>query len=98
MELQFVCVRVGVEARRWEARFSPHFFGLDGLRRVQGVVAAHVTSICMWVADDDVPLRVRQVLAVADQPFALTAALLAAPVPVLQHQGVVLTEERPESG
>ena len=89
---------MGVETRCREAGFPPNFFGLDRLRRVERVVAAYMTSICMRVAHNDVSLRVRRVIAITDQPFALTAALLATPVPVLQHQGVVLTEERPESG
>ena len=97
MELQFVCVRVRVETCCREAGFPPYFFGLDGLRRVERVVAAYMTSICMRVAHDDVPLRMRRVVAIADQPFPLAPALLAAPVPTVQDQGVVLAEERPES-
>ena len=51
MELQFVCVRIRVETRCRETGLPSDFFGLDGLRRVERVVAAYVTSIRMWVAD-----------------------------------------------
>ena len=87
MELQFVCVRVRVETCCREAWCPPYFFGLDGLRREQRVVAAHMTSVSMWVPHDDVPLRVRRVLAIADQPFSLAPTLFATPVPAVQHQG-----------
>ena len=98
MELELVCLGISMESRRRLARRPPHFFGLDGLRRVEGVAAADVAGVGVGVADDDVPRWVRRVLAIANEPLADAAALRARPLAAGENQVVVLLEKRPVRG
>ena len=61
-------------------------------------MATHVASVRVGVADDDVPLWIQRVRAVADEPLAGTAALHAVPLSAGERELVVLLEERPVGG
>ena len=98
MELELVCLGVSVEPRRRLTRCPPHFFGLDGLRGVEGEATADVAGVGVRVADDDVPRWVRRVLAIANEPLANAAALHARPLAAGEGEVVVLLEERPVRG
>ena len=95
MELELVCLGVSVEPRRRLARCPPHFFGLDGLRGVEGEATADVAGVGVRVADDDVSRWVQRVLAVAKKPLANAATLHARPLAAAEGEVVVLLEERP---
>ena len=95
MELELVCLGISVEPRRRLTRCPPHFFGLDGLRGVEGEATADVAGVGVRVANDDVSRWVRRVLAVANEPLADAAALHARPLAVAEGEVVVLLQERP---
>ena len=79
-------------------RCPPHFFRLNGPRGVEREAAAVVASVRARVVNDDVPRRVRRVLAIADEPLAGAAALHTRPLAVSEGEVVILLEERPVRG
>ena len=91
-------VRIYVEAGRGHTRFAPDFFGLDRLGGVEGVVAADMAHVSVWVAGDHMPCRMLRFLAAADEPLAGPHALSTVPVAVLQLQVVALVQEGEKRG
>ena len=79
-------------------RCPPHFFRLNGPRGVEREAAADVASVRVRVVNDDVPRRVRRVLAIADEPLAGAAALHTRPLAVGEGEVLILLEERPVRG
>ena len=98
--MEFQLMRLGVREKPSSrlTRCPPHFFRLNGPRGVEREAAADVASVRVRVVNDDVPRRVRRVLAIADEPLAGAAALHTRPLAVSEGEVVILLEERPVRG
>ena len=92
-----MCVGVRVESHRRLARFLPLPGGLGRFGSMEGIPAADMARVRVFVAYDGVSCCIQGLVAVADQPFPRSVACGTVPITVDHAQGMPLFQERPES-